>query len=150
LRQIQLLVEEPLAERAFPEEADGDATVLEVLRRVRGSGGDAGAAAHDRIRAEVARGRIGDVHRAALALAVADLLAEQLREHQLRIGALGQAVPVAAVRARDVVVLPERLAHPDGNGLLADVEMRQARHQRARVQVVDALLEQANRHHLAI
>src|SRR5262245_53022466 len=54
------------------------------------------------------------------------------------------------MRAGDVVVGPQRLAHTDGNRLLADVEVREPRHQRAGVEVVDALLKQTDRHHLAI
>jgi hypothetical protein len=57
---------------------------------------------------------------------------------------------VTAMRARDVVVFGERLADADGNRFLADVEVREPRHQRASVEVVDALLEEADRHHLAI
>ena len=54
-------------------------------------------------------------------------------------------MPVAAMRAGDVVVAAQRLADADGDGFLADVEVREARHQRARVEIVDLLLEQANR-----
>src|SRR6188474_366318 len=104
LREIELLVQKTLPECAFAEEADRHAILLQILRRIRGSGGDAGAAAHDRVRAKISRGRVGDVHRAALALAVARFLAEQLRKHQIRRRALCQAVAVAAMRARDVVV----------------------------------------------
>src|SRR6266508_2552130 len=65
-----------------------------------------------RPRPDVARGRlrevrvlvVGNVHRAALAAAVALLLAEELAEHTVDRRALRQAVAVAAVGARDVVV----------------------------------------------
>src|SRR5690349_14723624 len=55
-----------------------------------------------------------------------------------------------AMRARDVVVPPQRLADADRDRLFADVEMRQPRHHRARVEIVDALLEQTNPDHLPI
>jgi hypothetical protein len=100
LRHVHLFVEHTLAKRALAEEADRHAIVLQILRRERGAGSDAGTAANDRIGAKVAGLRIGDVHRAALALAVARLLAQELGEHQMRLRALGETVPVAAMRAR--------------------------------------------------
>ena len=50
---------------------------------------------------------IGDVHRAAAAAAIAVFLAEELGEHALRIGALGDAVAVAAMRRGDLVVVAQ-------------------------------------------
>src|SRR5688572_26145648 len=150
LCQVELLVEQPLAEGALAEEADRDAILFQVLRRVRRAGRDAGAAADDRVGAKIAGRRVGDVHRAALALAVPGFLAQQLSEHQVRRCALGQAVPVTAMRARDVVVFPQCLAHADGDRLLADVEVREPGHQRPRVEIVDALLEQADGDHLLV
>ena len=70
--------------------------------RERRAGRDAHAAADDAVRAEDAGVDVGDVHRAALALAVAGRLAEQLGHHQRRVAALGDAVAVAAVGAGDV------------------------------------------------
>src|SRR5687767_7105733 len=129
------------------EEAHRHAAVLQVLRRIGGAGRNARAATHDGVRAKVAGGGIGNVHRPALALAVARFLAQKLRKHQVRRRALRQAVPVPAVGAGDVVVSVERLADADGNGLLTDIQMRQTGHQRARVEIVDALLEQPDGHH---
>ena len=57
---------------------------------------------------------------------------------------------MAAVRARDVVVRSQRLADADGDRFLADVQVREAGHQRARVEIVDPFLEQADGHHLAV
>jgi len=59
-------------------------------------------------------------------------------------------VTVAAVRARDEVVAAQRLAHADGHAFLADVEVGEARHLRALVQLVHLLLEGANLRHLAV
>src|SRR5207244_7262060 len=106
-------VEDALTERAFAEEADRDAILPEHLRGVRRPGRQRRAAAHDRVRAQVAGGGIGDVHRSALPFAVAGLLAEQLRDYQVRHRALGEAMAVAPVRAGDVVVWPQRLADAD-------------------------------------
>src|SRR5262249_52944517 len=150
LREVHRLVEDALTERALAEEADDDAILVEILRRKGSAGSERGAAADDRVRAEVAGLRIGNMHRAAFALAVARLLAQELREHQIRRRPLREAVAVAAMRAGDVVVFPERAADTDRDRLLADVEMSEARHQRAGVEIVDALLEQSNRNHLPV
>src|SRR3954471_2920518 len=136
------LVEDPLAERTLAEEADRDLVRAPALGRQRGAGGDAGRAADDRVRAEVAVLVVGDVHRAALATAVAGLLAEQLREHPADLGALREAVAMPTVRRRDPVVAAERRADTDGHALLADVEVREAGHLRAPVEIVRLLLEQ--------
>ena len=57
LGEVHLLVEDALTERALAEEAHGDAPVLQILRRVGRARGDAGAAAHDGVGAQVASGR---------------------------------------------------------------------------------------------
>src|SRR5712691_8114815 len=102
---VHHLVDEALAKCALTEKADRDLVGAALLRRERRAGGDAGAAADDRVGAEVALLLVGDVHRTAFAAAVARLLAEQLREHPIDAGAFGQAVTVSPVRARDVVVV---------------------------------------------
>ena len=61
------------------------------------------------------------MHRAALALAVAGRLPEQLGHHQVELAALGDAVSVTAVGARYVVVGPERRGGADRDGLHPDV-----------------------------
>ena len=147
-RHVHRLVEKALAERAVAEEAHRDLAAAAHLRRERGARRDAGGAADDGVGAEVARLGIGDVHRAALAATVAGLLAEQFREHAVDRGALGEAVPVAAVGAGDEVVAMQGLADADRHGLLADVEVGQARHLRALVQLVHLLLEGPDLRHL--
>ena len=101
-RHVHHLVEQALAERALAEEADRDAVGAAALRRE--------ARRRSRCPAEpptIALAPrlpfcvVGDVHRAALAAAVALLLAEQLREHRPGVGALGDAVAVAAVGGGD-------------------------------------------------
>ena len=99
-------VEQALSHRAVAEEADRDPVGLQALGGERRAGGDSRAAADDGVRAEVAGVRVGDVHRAALAFAVARFLAQQFGEHPVELRPLGEAVPVAAMRAGDVVVGP--------------------------------------------
>ncbi len=74
--------------------------------------------ADDRVGAEIAVILIGDMHRAALAAAVALDLAEQLAEHLLELGALGDAVPVPAMRGGDFVRSLQRFADADRDRLL--------------------------------
>src|SRR5262249_34417394 len=135
------------AERPLAEEADRDAVGPERLRREPGAGGDPCRAADDRIRAEVAVRVVGDVHRAALALAVALLLAEQLAVHEAHVRALRDAVAVAGVRRRDRVVAAQRRADADGDRLLADIEVRQAGHLRREVELVRLRFEGADAQH---
>src|SRR3954454_12178649 len=85
------LVEEPLSERSVPEEADCDAVRAEPLRSEGRAGGDPRRSADDCVSPEIPMRVIGDVHRAALAPAVALLLAEQLAEHPLDVRALRNA-----------------------------------------------------------
>ncbi len=57
---------------------------------------------------------------------------------------------MAAMRARDVVVSAQCLADTDRHRFLTDIQVCEAGHQGARIEVVRALFEQAYRHHLAI
>jgi hypothetical protein len=57
---------------------------------------------------------------------------------------------VAAVRAGDEVVALERLADPHRDRFLPDIEMGQAGHLRALVELVHLLLEGADLGHLAV
>src|ERR1700691_2771923 len=57
---------------------------------------------------------------------------------------------MSAVRAGDVVVRPQRLADSDRYRFFPRIQMGQSRHQGARVEFVDLLLEQANAHHATV
>jgi hypothetical protein len=50
--------------------------------------------------------------------------------------ALGDRVAMAPVRAGDVIIAPQRLAHAHGDAFFADVEMRQAGHLGSRLIVI--------------
>src|SRR4026208_714926 len=65
--------------------------------------GDGRSAADDRVRAEHPTRRIGDVHRAALAVAEPVPAPVDLEHHAGHVAALGDAVTVSAMRAHDVV-----------------------------------------------
>ncbi len=147
---IHHFVEHALAERAFAEEADRDLAGAQALGRKRRAGGDAGAAADDGVGAQVAGVGIGDVHGAAFTLAIAGFFAKQLGEHAVDRRAFREAMAVAAMRAGDVVVGTERLADADGDGFLTYIEVSEAGHQGAGVEIVDLFFEQPDHQHPAV
>ena len=59
-------------------------------------------------------------------------------------------MPVPAMRAGDVVVGAQRLADSHGDGLLALVQVREAGHERAQIEIVGVLLELANGIHAPV
>ena len=87
------------------------ASDFEQLQPLRGAARDRNAAGDHAVGAEHADGEIGDVHRAALAAAIAGGAAVELRHHARGIGALGDRVAVAAVIRRQPVVLAQIDAH---------------------------------------
>src|SRR5207244_4047298 len=96
------------------------------LRRKAGAGDDRDPARDDPVGAEHADTEIGDVHGAALALAVSGLPPVELGHHAVEVGALGDAVAVAAVRRDDPVAAVERRADADRDRLLTDIAMHDA------------------------
>jgi hypothetical protein len=125
---VHHFIERALSQRALAKEADTDAPVAELLGGERRARSNSSAPADNRIGAQVPGRRVGDVHRPALAPAIARLFAEQFGKHAVILGALGQAVSVAAVRAGDVIVGPQSGANSHGDGLFALIKVRQPRH----------------------
>ena len=121
-----------------------------ALRQARRADGQRRAAADDAVGAEHALGEVGDVHRAALALAEAVGAAVDLEHHALHVAALGDAVPVAAMRADDVVGVVEVLADADRDRFLARIEVREAGDLARGDFHVQPLLEFADGLHLAV
>ena len=87
---------------------------------------------------------VGDVHRPALAAVRPGHLPVELGHHGPDVDALGDAVPVTAVRRRDPVVLTQRRAHADGDRFLPDVEMNGADGHTVFHQPLEALFELAD------
>src|SRR5205823_459990 len=135
--QVGALVQDALVQGAVAEEADRDLVGAPDLRRQGRAGRDAHPAADDAVGPEDAPVDVGDVHAAALALAVAGRLAEQLSHHQLDVAALGDAVAVAAVGAGDEVVLAQGGAGADPDRLFADVGVAGAAHDAFAVDLED-------------
>ena len=101
--QVDRLVEGTLGHRAVPEERHRDAAIVSQLRGGGRTRGDGQPGRHDPVGAEDADGRVGDVHRAPAPAVGALRLGHQLREHAEGVQALGQAMPVAAMRRGDHV-----------------------------------------------
>ena len=148
-RHVERLVEGALVVGAVAEEGDDDLAGLHALGGQGRADRDRDAAADDAVGAEIAHRDVGDVHRAAAALAVAGRLAEEFGEHPLHVRALGDAVAVAAMRRGDLVLDRQRHADADRARFLADRQMHRAVDQAARVAVLRALLEAADQIHLA-
>ena len=144
------LVKQPLRGRPVAKEAHGDIIGFLQFSAQRGAGGDTHGAADNGIRAEVAVALIGDMHRPALAPAVAFLFAQQFAEHLFVIRALGHAVPMAAMGRGDLVLVGQRLADADSDGLLPGIHMCQAGHLGRQIQLVCVVLKGADADHLAI
>src|SRR5437764_12446161 len=59
-------------------------------------------------------------------------------------------MPMPAMRAGDVIRLPQRRANPHGHRFFPDVQVRQARHQGPRIKLVHTLFKLPNRHHAPV
>ena len=103
----------------------------------------------DGVRAEVAALDVVEVHRAAVSVRAALLLAVQLGHQLVRVRALRERVPVRAVGRRDHVAVLERAAHADGARLLADRDVEEAGQLARAEALLHLLLEAADEQHLA-
>src|SRR5512146_920340 len=150
LRQVHDFIQRALPQCPFAEKADAHPAIAQALGGERRPRGNAHAASHNCVRAQVAGGWIGYVHGAAFAAAVARFLAQKLGKHPIRSRTLGQAVPVAAMRAGDVIVGTQCLANPYRYRLFAYIQVRQSRHQGPGVEVVHLFFKQPDAHHLPV
>ena len=71
----------------------------------RGSSSRPQPGTDDTIGTQHIAGEIRHVHGSALPCAGTSRLAEQLGHHSVRLGTLGQAMPVAAMRPQDIVIV---------------------------------------------
>ena len=94
--KIHHFIHDALSQRAFAEKAHRHLPVAGMFGRKRCAGRDPGASGNDGVGAEISRGRIGDVHRTAFAMAISRFLAQQFREH-----AIGAAPLASNGRGRD-------------------------------------------------
>ena len=106
--------------------------------------------ADDPVHPQDAQAHVGDVQRAAVALAVAGGLVGDFGQHAAQVAPFGDQVAVAAVRAGDVVVLAQGVADPDGNRLLAHVEVGHAAKAPGQQQVLDLRLPEPDLEHVFV
>ena len=132
-----------------------NATEIEVF--LQSLGGEPGAddvrdaAADDCVRAEMPERAVGDVHRAALAAAVADLAPADLRHHAFGIGAASEEYAVAAMMRGEGVLRLHGRANAGGGGFLADRQMQhRAGREPTHVEFADMLFERSNPPHKAV
>ena len=111
---------------AVAEEADGHPIVALQPAAQRGTYGHGDGGAEDARLAQDADAEICQVHGAALALADASLLAQQLRHSGLDVPALGDGVAMGAVITGHPVVVAQGHAGTDGDRFLADIGMGRA------------------------
>ena len=117
---------------------------------LRRTGGNRQAGRHDAVGAQHADRKIGDVHRAALAVAGAAGAAEQLSHHRQWIGALGQSVAVAAMGAGNQVGPAQIAADAGRDRFLTDRQMRSAGDQPFLGGPVGGFLEGADARHRGV
>ena len=125
-REVERFVERTLIGRSVAEEADADLIGLAHLDRKPHTSAQAMTRAYNTVCAKDAEIQIGDVHRTAAALAVAALLGVELGHHALEVTALGDHMTVAAVRARDIVILAQAGAGGGRNRFFTDVQGAEA------------------------
>jgi hypothetical protein len=144
-REVEALVEVALVARPVAEERHGHPAG--ALGREGGPGGRRDAASHDAEAADQPVLEVDHVHRSRSSAADAGGAAEHLRGKRLRVGALGERVPVSPVGAGHVIMGLEREADADRHGLLARRQVGRAVYLALEEQAVDLLLELADQHH---
>ena len=148
--QVQRFVERAVRGASVAEERHRNLPRAPLCRRQRRAEGDGHPGADDPVCADDAEAGVGDVHRAALAFAVAVALAEQLGHAAVHPPVLGEHVAVASMGRGDVVVDRQSRAHAGGDGLLADVDVHCAGQFPRCFEGRDPLLEETDPHHAPV
>jgi hypothetical protein len=89
------------------------------------------------------------VHGAAFAFAVARRFAEEFREHELRVSALGNKVTMAAMGAGHIVLFPQRRARAHRGSFFSDGKVNKARDQILLEQLSGFFLKSADQQHFS-
>jgi hypothetical protein len=124
-------------------------TAIELCRERRAHR-DRRSAADDAVGAEHSLIDVGDVHRAALALAKPFAAAPDFLHHAVKVTALGQAMAMAAMGRNDLVGRVQVLANAHGHGFLAAVEVSETGDLAGLYLAVQAFLEFPDHLHLAV
>ena len=142
-------MEGPRVRCAVAEKGNRDASLAFQLRGKASARDDRNSTRDDPVGAEHPNAEIGDMHGAALALAVAGLPTVELGHHAVEVGALGDAVAVATMRRDDPIAAIERCTDADGDRLLTDVAVHDAVDLAGMVVSRGAFFEAADGEHLA-
>ena len=136
--------------RPVAEEGEADRSGAEILGGERRAGRERKVRADDRERAERADAHVGEVHRAALAMAEAVRLAEDLRHRAVQRSPHREHGTVAAVGASHGVARSEHAARTDGDRLLPLTEMRAAADEVLHEEAHHLVLEEPDLEHLPV
>ena len=139
-----------LARCAVAEERDRGLHRSPELRGQRRPARMRQAGADDPVAADDVEGEVGDVHRAAEALAVPGSPAEHLGHHPAHVGAGGDQVAVRAVVADEVVAGAHDACGAGGDRLLPDAAVRGADDHAFAEELRRAFLEHADPQHHAV
>ena len=133
---------------------DGDLEAIRALAidpgRERRAHRDGGTRADNAIGTQHPLVDIGNVHRAALALAQTFAAAPDFGHHAVQLAALGQAMAMAAMGGDDLVLDIEVLAHAHGHRFLPAIEVGETSDLAGLDFEMEALLEFADHLHLTI
>ncbi len=123
--EIDRFVETAVVHGAIAEEGDADVIATTHARADPGADRVADAGGNDAIGAEQADRAVVEMHGAAATAATTVPLAEKLGHQNLRVHALGERMPMAAMGRRDPVGGAQVGADADGRRFLADIEMEE-------------------------
>src|SRR6266446_1144106 len=146
-RQVHHFIQNSLPQRSFPKKTNRYLLRSQSLRRKRRSRRNSRAAPDDRVCPQISRRWVGNMHRPTFTSAIPCFFSKQLREHSVRRSPLCHAMSMPAVRAGNVVVLSQRFANSHCHCFFANIKVRQARHQRARIKFVHLLFKLPDHHH---
>ena len=142
-------MERALVVGTVAEETYRDETLAEHAGGKRCTDGERQTRTDDAVGAEEAAAEIHEVHRAALALAAARLLAIELGDQRFRFATLGQEMAMRTVSADDFVRAFDCRAGADRNGLFADTQMQQSGNLHAPLAICDLLIADTQHNHQA-
>ena len=136
-----------LVDGPVPHERHAGALYPLVLQAVGEPGAERHLAADDAVAAPEIAGGIEEMHRAAFSLGASRGLPVELGHERVHLHPDGDGVSVVAVRGDDMVVLAHEGAAADGDGLLADVQVKEAADLLRLVRAQAPLLEPPDAHH---
>src|SRR5215831_635813 len=121
--EIEGAVEGAFIGGPIPKEGYRHPITLRQLGSERSASSNRHASTHDPVGTEHADAEIGNMHGAALAVAITVTAPKQLGHHEFQVGALGDGMSVPTVRADDLVVPAQGSTDTHRDGFLAQVGM---------------------------